>query len=355
MMRAMNEPRRSPARRIHVIDDPRFDLHAAPVPHPEQPARLTAIRRGLISTLLENGAERVAPRMARTEELTRVHSPEHVAELERDLARGTGVIDDDTFISAGTHDATWLAAGGAALLGERLMAAREPSIGVLTARPPGHHATRTRAMGFCLLNNVAVAATSALNAGAQRVAILDWDVHHGNGTQAIFEDDPRVLFLSLHQWPLYPGTGRSDEVGVGPGRGSTVNMPLPPRADARDYAAAYKQVAMPAIEQFKPDLLLLSCGFDAHKDDPLGGMLLEDQDYGAMTTMMLELEQRLGLGKLGVVLEGGYDLGALERAGHAVAQALLGKHYELAEGNLTPGVQRSLDATRHALDSFVSF
>lgn len=343
------------ARRIHVIDDPRFDAHRAPVPHPEQPARLRSIREGLLAPLLAGGAERLAPRMARSEELTRVHSVEHVAELERELSRGNGVIDDDTFISPGTHDATWLAAGGAAVLAEHLMAASSPSIGVLTARPPGHHATRTRAMGFCLLNNVAVSAASALAAGANRVAIVDWDVHHGNGTQAIFEQDPRVLFLSLHQWPLYPGTGRSDEIGTGPGLGTTVNMPLPSRSDARDYAAALSQVALPALEQFRPDLLLVSCGFDAHRDDPLGGMLLEDQDYGAMTTMMLDLERKLGIGKLGIVLEGGYDLGALERAGNSVAQALLGKRFELAKGNLTPGVQRSLDATRHALDANFDF
>jgi acetoin utilization deacetylase AcuC-like enzyme len=341
----------APPPRLFVIDDERFDAHAAPVPHVEQPARLKAIRRGLVSPLRKGGAELLAPRMASEEELLRVHAPEHVAELSRVLPLGTGVIDDDTFISPGTYAATWLAAGGAALLGERLMASQS-TVGVLTARPPGHHATRDRAMGFCLLNNVAVGAAAALASGARRVAILDWDVHHGNGTQAIFEHDPRVLFISLHQFPLYPGTGRSDETGLGAGRGTTINVPLPAQASSRDYATTFKRVVLPALEQFKPDLLLVSCGFDAHRDDPLGGMLLTDEDYGAFTNLVGALSQRVCQGRLGIVLEGGYDLGALERAGAAVADALLGKDFGLDDGKVSPGSERAIDGTRRALEGF---
>ncbi|MDB4991531.1 MAG: Acetylspermidine deacetylase [Myxococcaceae bacterium] len=344
----------APPPRLFVIDDERFDLHAAPVPHPEQPARLRAIRRGLVGPLRKSGAELVAPRLATEQELLRVHAPEHVNELRRLLPLGTGVIDDDTFISPGTYDATWLAAGGAALLAERLMASESStgSVGLLTARPPGHHATRSRAMGFCLLNNVAVGAAAALASGAERVAVLDWDVHHGNGTQAIFEDDPRVLFISLHQFPLYPGTGRSTEIGAGAGRGTTINVPLPAGATSRDYAATFKRVVLPALEQFKPDMLLLSCGFDAHRDDPLGGMLLTDEDYGAFTNLAFELSQRVCKGRLGIVLEGGYDLGALERAGSCVADALLGKSFGLDDGKVPANVERALDDTRQALDAF---
>ncbi|MDB4977161.1 MAG: Acetylspermidine deacetylase [Myxococcaceae bacterium] len=341
----------APPPRLFVIDDERFDLHAAPVPHPEQPARLRAIRRGLVSPLRKGGAELVAPRMATEQELLRVHTAEHVSELTRLLPLGTGVIDDDTFISAGTYDATWLAAGGAARLAERLMAS-ESTVGVMTARPPGHHATRSRAMGFCLLNNVAVGAAAALASGAERVAVLDWDVHHGNGTQAIFEDDPRVLFISLHQFPLYPGTGKSSEVGKGAGAGSTINVPLPAGATSRDYATAFKRVVLPALEQFKPDLLLVSCGFDAHRDDPLGGMLLGDEDYGAFTNLAFELSQRVARGRLGIVLEGGYDLGALERAGASVADALLGRSFGLDDGKVPSNIERAIDETRHALDTY---
>ena len=346
--------RMAPPQSLAVIDDERFDAHVAPVPHPEQPARLGAIRRGLVHPLRRAGAELLKPRFATDQELLRVHSPEHVSEMARALARGTGVVDDDTFIAPGTRDATWLAAGGAALLAERVMAS-DSNVGVLTARPPGHHATRTRAMGFCLLNNVAVAAASALASGAERVAIVDWDVHHGNGTQAIFENDPRVLFVSLHQFPLYPGTGRSTEIGTGSGVGSTINIPLPEGSGARDYNASFARVVVPAVEQFKPDLLLVSCGFDAHRDDPLGGMKLGDDDYGAFTNLAWELATRVSRGRLGIVLEGGYDLGALERAGESVAEALLGKSYSLDSGAVSVDVERAIDATRRALGGHFLF
>ncbi len=336
--------------RLYVIDDPRFDAHAASTPHPEQPARLGAVRRGLVSALAAAGAERLTPRLATTEELLRVHTREHIEMLERLLAHGSGYIDEDTFISSGTREATWLAAGGGAQLAEQLVG-RISVAGVLAARPPGHHATRSTPMGFCLLNNVAVAAAAALARGAERVAILDWDVHHGNGTQAIFEQDPRVLFISLHQWPLYPGTGRSDETGVGEGCGKTVNLPLPPGGGAREYAAALARVALPVLEQFRPELLLVSCGFDAHDDDPLGSMRLQDQDYGALTRLSWELAVRIGAPRLGLVLEGGYDLDALERASHEVARALLGTHFELEQGPISASVERAIDATRRALAS----
>ncbi len=334
--------------RIYVIDDPRFDAHAATTPHPEQPARLGAIRRGLVSALAAGGAARLAPRLASDEELVRVHARDYVDTLERLLQQGSGYIDEDTFISEGSHEAAWLAAGSAALLAQQLLAS-DSAAGVLAARPPGHHATRTTAMGFCLLNNVAVAAAAALAGGAQRVAILDWDVHHGNGTQAIFEQDPRVLFISLHQWPLYPGTGRSEEIGLGEGRGTTVNLPLPPGAAASEYSAALARVALPVLEQFRPELLLISCGFDAHADDPLGGMRLRDQDYGALTRIVWELAVRIGAPRLGLLLEGGYDLGALERAGREVARALLGTHFELDQGAIASEAERAIDASRRAL------
>ena len=340
--------------RLYVIDDVRFDAHAALGSHPEQPARLAALRSGLVSTLLAGGAEQVAARAANEEELAAVHSKDYLASLLRALEHGQGLLDEDTYFSEGTRTAAWLAAGSAAVLAEKLMQG-EQSAAVLAARPPGHHATASQAMGFCLLNNVAVAAASALAHGAERVAILDWDVHHGNGTQAIFESDPRVLFASLHQWPLYPGTGRSDEIGRGEGGGTTLNLPLPPGSTGRDYAAALNRVVFPAFEQFRPDVLFVSCGFDAHRDDPLGGMQLSDHDYGAFTEASWSLARKLGAARLGVVLEGGYDLGALERAGHAVARALLGTKFGLDEGPIALSTERALDGTRRALDPYFRF
>jgi len=337
--------------RLYVVDDARFDLHTAGSPHPEQPARLSAIRSGLVSTLRSAGAEFVTPRLATQAELERVHTREYIDALSLALDRGDGYLDQDTFFSDGSHTAAWLAAGGAAQLAEALWASDSAAF-VLAARPPGHHATSSQAMGFCMINNVAVAAAAALASGAERVAILDWDVHHGNGTQAIFESDPRVLFSSLHQWPLYPGTGRSDEVGLGEGRGKSVNVPLPPGASGRDYAAAFARVVLPVLEQFSPDMLLVSCGFDAHRDDPLGGMRLKDDDYGAFTRLAWELCERVNAPRLGIVLEGGYDLGALERGGHSVAQALLGTPFALDDGTMSASTERALDGTRRALDAY---
>jgi acetoin utilization deacetylase AcuC-like enzyme len=340
-------PAKSPV--LFCLDDARFDAHRDRGPHPEQPARLEAVRRGLLDTLLNAGAEQVAPREVADDELLRVHTPEHLALLERMFAQGQGHIDGDTFFGPGSRSAARLAAGAGAQLGERLMG-EEAAVGVLTARPPGHHATRSRAMGFCLLNNVAVAAAAALARGAERVAILDWDVHHGNGTQAIFEDDPRVLFISLHQFPLYPGTGKSDDIGEGPGRGRTINLALPGGSQGKEYAAAFRKVVMPALEQFDADVLLVSAGFDAHRDDPLAGMGLTDGDFGAFTQSALQLTERLGKPRLGIVLEGGYDLAALERSSRAVGEALLGKSFALDEGPIGAHAERAIDATRRALD-----
>jgi acetoin utilization deacetylase AcuC-like enzyme len=338
---------------LHLLycDDPRFDAHESPPGHPERPARLEAVRTGLIVPLAEAGAERVAAREARPEELVAVHTEQHVDHLLRALTGGYGELDADTFFAPGTRHAAWLAAGAAAELGQRLAHATAPTAFVLGARPPGHHATRQRAMGFCLLNNVAVAAASALHSGARRVAILDWDVHHGNGTQAIFEADPRVLFISLHEWPQYPGTGRSDEIGQADARGNTVNLPLPSGSQPLDYAAAMRAVVLPRLLDFGADVLLISCGFDAHADDPIGGMRLGDADYGAFTSCALTAAAAHGVPRLGVVLEGGYDLGALERASRCVGRALLGEHFELDAGAAGARAQAVIDATRRAHDA----
>jgi acetoin utilization deacetylase AcuC-like enzyme len=267
------------------------------------------------------------------------------------LAQGAGLLDADTYFSQGTRDAARHAAGTAAAFACRLIEGRSRA-GFLALRPPGHHATRTRAMGFCLLNNVAVAAHAALARGASRVAIVDWDVHHGNGTQDIFADDERVLFVSLHQAPLYPGTGASCEIGGPRALGRTVNLPLPAGSGASAYRAALDRVVQPVLMQFAPDLILVSAGFDAHRDDPLSDMALNDEDYGALTRTLWRWACDLGHGRLGLLLEGGYDLRALRDAGHAVAQALLGKDYALPAGVCAPAAARAIDEARRALSPY---
>jgi acetoin utilization deacetylase AcuC-like enzyme len=339
-------------RQLFYVDEPAFDRHVAEGYHPECPERLSALRRGLLAPLRAADARRIAAREAKHEELVPAHTAAHLERLERALAHGAGSLDADTYFSAGTRSAAWLAAGAAVQLAEQLWSA-ESAGGVLLARPPGHHATRSRAMGFCLLNNIAVAAHRALSLGAQRVAIVDWDVHHGNGTQDIFADDPRVLFVSLHQWPLYPGSGLSSEIGSGAGRGATINLPLPAGSQLGDYAAAFELVVLPALLQFGPELILVSAGFDAHEEDTLANMRLRDEDFGAMTSSLWSLGERLGAARLGLVLEGGYALGALERAGDQVARALLGAGPALPPGSPSPGAQRAIDATRGALAPYL--
>jgi acetoin utilization deacetylase AcuC-like enzyme len=206
-------------------------------------------------------------------------------------------------------------------------------------------------MGFCLLNNVAVAAASALAHGAERVAIVDWDVHHGNGTQNAFYRDPRVLFVSLHQYPFYPGTGAPSEIGEGTGLGYTVNLALPAQQGSETYAYAFRRVLLPVLEQFRADLVLVSAGFDAHVRDPLGGMALPTDAYRAMASALLGHVEALGHGRLACVLEGGYDLSALEQSVAGVAGAMLGKRLDLDEGAPSPAGREAVERTARALAS----
>jgi acetoin utilization deacetylase AcuC-like enzyme len=304
--------------RTGLCTDERFRAHRAPREHPERPERLVAIERALVAAKLPERCVRVAARPATRAELERVHAPDYLDMLERTVGGGgSGWLDPDTFYSEGSWTAALLAAGAAVDLA---LAVADGTLdnGAAFVRPPGHHATRDRAMGFCLLNNVAVAA-AALRARQKRVAIFDWDVHHGNGTEAIFDEEPDVLYCSTHEWPQYPGTGLADYVGTGRGAGATVNVPLPRGTRPEAYLAAYRARIQPAIAAFAPDVLLVSAGFDAHIDDPLGGLKLDDDTYETLTRDMLALCPRVA-----VVLEGGYDLDALASSSVRVVQTLLG-------------------------------
>ncbi len=290
--------------------------------HPEQPERLVRILRGLERSSLLEQLVRIEPVEATRQQLELVHDPDYLDRIERVVPDSRGHLDPDTYYSEGTWTAALLAAGSAARLAEQALSG-EIEAGLALVRPPGHHATRNRAMGFCLLNNVAVAAAWALASGARRVAIVDWDVHHGNGTQDIFAADDRVLYSSLHLYPHYPGTGRHTEIGRGRGEGFTVNLPMPHGAASGDYQAAFERILLPVLEQFQPDLLLVSSGFDSHGADPLGGTRLRTSDFGAMTRHLTETTQHVGARGPLVFLEGGYNLDVLEETGAAVAAALL--------------------------------
>jgi acetoin utilization deacetylase AcuC-like enzyme len=335
--------------RIAIVDDERFDAHhERSGHHPECPERLIAARSGLHAALPESARQIIPAQLATDEELGRVHHGAYLSALRRRLPEGFGQLDADTYFAPGTQQAAWLAAGAAAELARVLMRG-ETRRGVALLRPPGHHAVPESAMGFCLLNNIAVAAASALAAGAQRVAIVDWDVHHGNGTQDIFEHDPRVLFISMHQYPFYPGTGAPTEIGSGAGRGHTANLALPAGQGPETYGEAFRRVVLPLLERFAADLVLVSAGFDAHRRDPLAQMQLDDASYLAMATALLDHVERLGHGRIAFLLEGGYDLLALEQSVAAVARALTGARLELPQGSVPNAGRDAIEATRRAL------
>jgi acetoin utilization deacetylase AcuC-like enzyme len=298
--------------------------HDGGASHPEQPARLTAVMVGLDRLGLGDAIVRPPFEEATAEDLARVHSPAYVAALEALCAGGGGAIDPDTYARADSWRAARRAAG-AGLAALRELEGRGEGVAFVPVRPPGHHAETDRAMGFCLLNNVAVAAASRTARG-ERVLIVDWDVHHGNGTQQIFWDDSDVLYVSTHQHPLYPGTGQPGEVGGPHAAGLTVNLPLPPGATGDVMRAAIDEVARPAIEDFAPDWVLVSCGFDAHRDDPLGGLELSSGDFAELAALIAEFVPRPG--RLALFLEGGYDPDALASCVESTLAALLGQRIQ---------------------------
>jgi acetoin utilization deacetylase AcuC-like enzyme len=302
-----------------VATDPRFAAHEASPHHPERPARLDAVLEGLSGAHAEGAVVPLEPRAATRAELERVHKPAYLDELERFCARGGGYLDADT----GASTASWEAAVYAAGAGLAAVDALEHGDGdaaFLAVRPPGHHAEPSHAMGFCLVNNIAVTAAHLRDRG-ERVLIVDWDAHHGNGTQDMFWTEPDVMYVSMHEWPLYPGTGRLDDVGEGEGVGTTVNFPLPAGATGDVYLDAIDRVVAPLAEKFAPAWVLVSAGYDAHRADPLTGLGLAAGDYADLTARVCEL----GPARRTIVfLEGGYDLDALRDSVAATASTLLG-------------------------------
>jgi acetoin utilization deacetylase AcuC-like enzyme len=286
--------------------------------HPERPARLAAVHDGIRSAGLEEALIQVTPRAATREEVERIHPRPYVGALERFCSSGGGYLDGDTHVGARSFDAALLAAGAGLDLVDRLRAG-DGDAGFCAVRPPGHHATATRAMGFCLFNSVAVTAAALTDLG-ERVLIVDYDAHHGNGTQELFYGDDGVLYVSMHEWPLYPGTGSLDEVGEGAGTGTTVNFPFPSGTTGNVYRRAVDEVVVPAAEAFDPTWLLVSAGFDAHRRDPLTDLGLSAADFADLTGALVALVPR---GRRLMFLEGGYDLEGLTRSVGATLSALL--------------------------------
>ena len=302
---------------------PDADRHDTGPHHPERPERITAALAGVADAVPREAMVPVLEREASREELTRVHPADYLDALEAFCAEGGGDLDPDTPAGPGSLRTARLAAGTGLAAIAALQAGRG-ELALIAMRPPGHHALADRAMGFCLLNNVAVAAAS-LAAQGERVLIVDWDVHHGNGTQAIFWDDPTVLYVSTHEFPLYPGTGAAHEIGGPQARKSTVNIPLPAGATGDVLLRALDEVVAPAADRFAPTWVLVSAGFDAHRADPLAGLSLSAGDFADLALRVAGLGP--GPGRLALFLEGGYDLRAVQDSVAASLAALMGLDY----------------------------
>ncbi len=330
---------------VLLIHSERFAEHQTPPGHPERPER-AEVFDAVAGRWRERGVEVVDPRPVTPEALARVHDAAYLRIIEE--TNGLAVkLDPDTYTSPESFEVARLAAGAAVDAVDRVMAGTHRAAVVL-ARPPGHHAERDRAMGFCLYNNVAVAAAHARAHGAARVAIVDYDVHHGNGTQHIFQADPAVLYVSTHQYPYYPGTGAAAEIGTGAGRGFTVNLPLAAGAVVEDFQAAFDGMVLPVLRQFAPDVLLISAGFDAHADDPLGGLRLTADAFGAMTKALRGVAEECCSGRIVAITEGGYDLRALAASLDSAIAALHGPYSAPVWPRSDAVSSRGSDAVREA-------
>jgi acetoin utilization deacetylase AcuC-like enzyme len=312
------------ARGVVLLTDPAMDDHVTPS-HPERPERREAAARGVEQAATEAGVplERRLVREATDDEIERVHPGWYVAALEDLADQGGGWLDPDTYLSDGSVRAARLAAG-ATIDAARAILEGDAAAAFAVVRPPGHHARRDRASGFCLLNNIAIAVT-ALRAEerARRIAIVDWDVHHGDGTQALFDDDPDLCYCSTHQSPLFPGTGASTDTGAGAAAGTKHNRPLAPGSGDEAFLAAWHDDLLPAIAAFAPECLLVSAGYDAHTADPMAHLAVTDDGYERLGLAVGELARSLGLPGVGLTLEGGYDLEALRRSTAASVRGLL--------------------------------
>ena len=331
---------------MHVYSDPALERHVNELSGVEAPRRLPAAVAG-IEAAERSGApvERRPCEPAGRDALVRVHTPGYVDRL-RDLSEaGGGYLDPDTAMGPGSFEVAALASGAAC-------GSVESALGGETAfavvRPPGHHAGADYAMGFCLLNHAAVAAAHARSLGVERVALLDWDVHHGNGTQDVFYADGTVLYLSVHRSPFYPGTGEVGETGSGGGRGFTANVPLPARSGEDVYAASFAGVLVPVLREFEPGIVIVSAGYDAHAADPLGGMGLGADSFGRFAALVSAVAGETGAPPPAFVLEGGYDLGALAQG---VAATVRGVHDDPPGWEYGGGV-RAVDESRAALAPF---
>jgi acetoin utilization deacetylase AcuC-like enzyme len=353
---------------LTIVTTPRFADHLNPPGHPERVERFE-VMQGIASEFRKSGGSVIEPARVGEDDLARVHDTEYIS-LIRETAGRAVALDADTFTSPDSFDVACLAAGAAVAAVDHVLddgpqgsgphtgsgaGLDGPRRALALVRPPGHHAERNRAMGFCFFNNIAVAAAHARARGLARVAIVDYDVHHGNGTQWAFYADPSVLFISSHQFPYYPGTGAADEIGTQAGRGFTANLPLSTGATDADYERVYTRIALPILRAFNPELILVSAGFDAYMDDPLGGMRLTAPYFGRLTAQIAAIADECCDGRLVAITEGGYDPAGIRDSLRAVVRAMGeesdGDGFGTPSG-ATPRGDATIDAVQPHLSQF---
>jgi len=335
-----------------IVLDRRYMQHDPGRGHPERPERIGVF---LPAVLDRPGVVHVEPRLATGDDITLVHGEGHFERVQRTRGVPHYAFDADTPVSASSFDTACLAVGGVLALLDEVMAGRVRN-GFALVRPPGHHAERDRAMGFCLFNNIAIgAAHLRARHNLERVLIVDWDVHHGNGTQHSFTRDPAVLYVSTHRYPFYPGTGAIDEIGEADGAGFTVNLPFPGGFGDAEYLEAFRTVIEPIALEYAPQLVLISAGFDPHRRDPLGGMAVSEQGFAAMARSLVSVAEQVAGGRCVAVLEGGYDLQATRDSASAVLDVLCTHPSVPAPTPAASDARPILDAVRRAHADFWSF
>lgn len=313
------------AKNTGIVKDWRYVRHGADIAHPESPQRLVSLYEMLDNPDMGWKFTPIEARFASHEELERVHLPSYIEAIAATAGKRIYMLDPDTITTAETYDIARLAAGGVINAVDSVLSAETDNAFALV-RPPGHHAQRGRAAGFCIFNNIAIGARHALaHCRLERILIVDWDLHHGNGTQEAFYEEPRVLYFSTHQFPAYPGTGSLGETGAGPGRGYTLNVPLRSGADDACYVRVFRELLVPVALAFRPELIMVSAGFDPYVGDPLGEMKVTPEGFACLTRILLELAEECCHGRLVAVLEGGYHIQGLAKSVRAVLLELLGE------------------------------
>jgi acetoin utilization deacetylase AcuC-like enzyme len=328
--------------RTGIVRDLRFLRHDPGAFHVESPKRLEVTYAMLDGIDMSGRVQSIRPRRADPEEICLIHTADYLKRVARTSGKTFCSLDPDTATSPGSYEAAMVAAGSVCDAISMVLAGNIESAFALV-RPPGHHAIANRAMGFCLFNNVAIGARYAQKrCGLDRILVVDWDLHHGNGTQQAFEDDPGVLYFSTHQYPCYPGSGSLQEIGCRRGRGFTMNVPLPPGQGDAEYLTVFRDILMPVAMEYGPELVLVSAGFDIHRNDPLGGMLVTERGFAALTRCILEIARAACGGKVVMAIEGGYDLKALQDSIKAVLLEMTGDTTTCIEEGRT-GQNREID------------